>query len=113
MENEEMKKHILETSEESKQFKMGFFAGRDYAQRLEKRNKMLETLLMEMTGHEKEWLITNSGYKKLKKDDLIQIIMEQRQLMKMLFENLDDEKQEEFKHIVNKVVWNNYEEELI
>lgn len=112
MEIEEMLNNYRNSMELKDAFMKGHRFGSKHANWTEKRNKTLETLLMEMSGHEKEWLITNAGYKKLNKSDLIQIIMEQRQLMKMLFDNLNEDKKEEFKHIVNKVIWENDEEEL-
>ena len=62
---------------------------------------------MELIGLEKEWLITNATYKKRNKADLIQIIMEQRQLLKMLFDSLEEDKKNELKSKVENIVWGN------
>ncbi|MEY8189526.1 hypothetical protein AB4X15_07560 [Peribacillus simplex] len=66
---------------------------------------MLETLLLEFIGYEDEWLTLKSGFKKYNKNELIDIIFEQRALMKTLFENVEHSKKEELKIKVEKTLW--------
>lgn len=112
MENEEIKAHIQSTLDESDSFKKGYISGMKHANWVERRNKTLETALMELIGLDKEWLLTSVGYKKRKNADLIQIIMEQRQLMRMLFESLDEEKKKVLREKVKNIVWEEREYKL-
>ena len=105
MEYEEMLAQYQENREGKEAFTKGYRLGFRNSNWTEKRNKTLETVLMELIGLEKEWLITNVAYKKRNNADLIQIIMEQRQLLKMLFDNLDEGKKAELIAKVEKTVW--------
>lgn len=57
----------------------------------------METTLKSLIGHDASWLMSDPMYKKLNKANLIRIIKEQRELMKFLFENLDNDKRNELK----------------
>jgi len=105
MEFDEMLAQYKNSNELSDAFVKGYRIGFRSSNWTEKRNKTLETALMELIGLEKEWLLTNAAYKKRENSDLIQIIMEQRQLMKMLFDNLVEEKKKELSEKVEKIVW--------
>lgn len=93
-------------------FANGYVAGTKHSNWIEKRNKTLETSLMELIGLDEGWLLTNAGYKKRNKTELIQIIMEQRQLLKMLFENLEEEKKKDLIEKVESIVFENVDHDM-
>ncbi|PAQ15083.1 hypothetical protein CD798_08555 [Bacillaceae bacterium SAOS 7] len=45
-------------------------------------------------GYEDEYIITPSGLKRLKKDDLVEFVLQQRAMIRKLIDDLDEEKQE-------------------
>ena len=87
-------------------FNRGYNLGKKEANLTAKRNKNLEATLKAFIGYDKEWLMTDSQYKKLNKNDLIETIKEQRQLLKWLFDNLDENKKLELKAKIDDVIWN-------
>ncbi|MGM0889736.1 MAG: hypothetical protein ACQEW5_22970 [Bacillota bacterium] len=101
----EINKQVEESRERSKNFEDGHNYGVAFTKGEIKRNKMLETLLLEFIGYEDEWLTRKSGYKKYNKDDLIDIIFVQRSLMKTLYENVEHSKKEELKIKIEKPLW--------
>lgn len=54
----------------------------------------LRRQLLEYMGYEEEFLITKAGLKKMNKDDLVQMILEQRNMIRKLIDDLDPIKQE-------------------
>ncbi|MEK5390223.1 hypothetical protein NSQ59_07535 [Margalitia sp. FSL K6-0131] len=49
----------------------------------------LHRSLLEYMGYEDEYLITRAGLKKLKRDDLVTIVLEQRNMIRKLIDDLD------------------------
>ncbi|WP_368223584.1 hypothetical protein ABQ613_06965 [Bacillus velezensis] len=90
---------------ESDAFKRGYKEGVKRAEHIKRRNKNMETLLLECIGYDDEWLTTRSGYKNQKREVLIDIIFEQRSLMKSIFNKLDEEAQKEIKKKIEKYFW--------
>ncbi|MEK3765649.1 MULTISPECIES: hypothetical protein [unclassified Solibacillus] len=87
-------------------FNRGYNHGKKEANWTKKRNDNLESTLKAFIGYENEWLMTNPAYKKLNNSDLIQTVKEQRQLLKWLFDNLDENKKLELKVKVDDIIWN-------
>lgn len=54
----------------------------------------LKRNLLEFMGYEDEFLITHAGLKKLKKDDLASIVLEQRNMIRKLIDELEPSKRE-------------------
>ncbi|MFJ7983086.1 hypothetical protein ACIQ1D_22835 [Lysinibacillus xylanilyticus] len=97
MEYEEFIEMYQHNQELSQSFKKGFNLGKKYSNSTEKRNRNLETTLKSFIGHDASWLMSDPTYKKLNKEELIRTIKEQRELLKFLFENLDEARQNELK----------------
>ncbi|MED4861413.1 hypothetical protein [Bacillus atrophaeus] len=72
---------------------------------LEKENEAFKSLLLEFVGYEDEWLPTQPGLGKKKKEELIEHIQYQRQLMKELYKKLDHKTQNELKIKVESCIW--------
>ena len=105
MDNEGIKEQYRIEEERGKAFKEGFRDGLKHKERVIERNKTLETALLEFIGYDKKWLRTEAGYKKLNNKELIQVILEQRELMKLLFEKLDDSEKDRLRNQVKKTIW--------
>jgi len=97
MEYEEFLEMEQQSKELSQSFKRGFYLGKKHSNSTEKRNRNLETTLKSFIGHDASWLMSDPTYKRLNKAELIRTIKEQRELLKILFENLDEDKQNELK----------------
>lgn len=102
---EEIQKQYEFNKLESDAFKRGYKEGVKRAEHIRRRNKNMETLLLECIGYDDEWLTTRSGYKNQKREVLIDIIFEQRSLMKSLFNKLDEDAQKEIKKRIEKYFW--------
>ena len=97
MEYEEFVEMYQHSQKLSQSFKNGFNLGKKYSNSTEKRNRNLETTLKSFIGNDASWLMSDPTYKKLNKAELIKTIKEQRELLKYLFESLDETKQNELK----------------
>jgi fumarate hydratase class II len=91
------KKQYDENEEIKKTFAQGFERGAEYAKKEIKYNQMLRTLLLEVIGYEDEWLTTSEGYKRYKKDELIDIILKQRALMRTAYTKVETPEKEKLK----------------
>lgn len=97
MDNEGIKEQYRIEEERGKAFKEGFTDGLKHKERVIERNKTLETALLEFIGYDKKWLRTEAGSKKLNNKELIQVILEQRELMKV-----DDSEKDRLRNQVKK-----------
>lgn len=89
---------------ESNDFKRGYKSEFEYAQKVLKENEMLRTLLLEAIGYDDEWITTAAGYKKFNKNELIEIILKQRALMRRIY-NADAPEKEIIKKEIEKFFW--------
>ena len=105
LDTSEIMEQVRISEERKKAFADGERLGSAYAKEEIKRNKITETLLLEFIGYEDEWLTGKSGYKKYNKNDLIEIIFEQRALMKTLYDNVEASKKKELKIKIEKFFW--------
>ncbi|MCI3198081.1 hypothetical protein GXP75_20970 [Bacillus sp. HU-1818] len=102
---EEYQKQFELNQLEANAFKRGVKEGMKRAEHIKKRNENMQTLLLECIGYDDEWLTTRSGYKRQKRDVLVDIIFEQRSLMKSIFNKLEPEAQEDLKKEIEKYFW--------
>lgn len=64
---------------------------------MESKVNELETLLLEFIGYEDEWLLTKAKLKKTNREVLAEIVINQRQLMRELYNKLDNKTKIELK----------------
>ncbi|MGG3799001.1 hypothetical protein [Metabacillus fastidiosus] len=102
---DEIRKQYERDMELKKRFNEGFRRGEESAKQAIRYNKMMSNLLLEFIGYEDEWLTTKAGYNKFNKAQLIEIIFKQRDLMRTLYNDLDESKKEKLKIKVEKDVW--------
>ena len=100
-----MKERYQIELDSKKAFQNGYNVGLADKERVVLRNKALKTVLMELIGYEKDWLTSEAGYKKYNNKELIQIILEQREVMKLVFEKLDDNEKENLRSKIEKDIW--------
>lgn len=100
------KKHN-EDEKRKKELSRAFKEGQRTAKNEISRNKAMYTLLLEFIGYEDEWLTTKPGYKQYTNSQLIEIIFEQRALMKALYENVEESKKRDFKNKIEDFLWPN------
>jgi hypothetical protein len=55
----------------------------------------LHRMLLEYMGYDDEFLITRAGLKKLKRDDLVTLVLEQRNMIRKLIDDLEPLKRDE------------------
>lgn len=65
-----------------------------YFEETEKKYERLQRLILEFMGYEDEFLITEKGLKKFKKDDLAKMVLEQRNMIRKLIDDLEPEKRD-------------------
>ncbi|MCY9057948.1 hypothetical protein MOE81_08405 [Bacillus inaquosorum] len=105
MTEDEIINNIDNQIKESEYFKKGFKAGAEYKNRLESKVNELETLLLEFIGYEDEWLLTKAKLKKTNREVLAEIVINQRQLMRELYNKLDNKTKIELKKRVESCIW--------
>ncbi|MEC2307658.1 hypothetical protein [Bacillus atrophaeus] len=105
MTEEEILNNIEKQKKESECFKKGFKAGAEYKNRLESKVDKLETLLLEFTGYGDEWLLSKAKLKKTNREVLADLVINQRQLMRELYNKLDSKTKIELKKRVESCIW--------
>ncbi|EWH19857.1 hypothetical protein [Bacillus haynesii] len=90
---------------EKKAFHRGYIAGAKAEGEASKRVEHLENVLLEFVGYEDEWLQTKPGLMKRKKADLVDQIIRQRQLMRELYNHLDDDVKQKLRTKVKSYIW--------
>ncbi|MBO0962939.1 hypothetical protein J1P26_25025 [Neobacillus sp. MM2021_6] len=93
------------SDEIKKAFTRGFKRGEEYAKKEIKENRMLQSLFLELIGYEDEWLTTESGYKKYKKAELIEVILKQRSLIRAIYEKFEESERDNLKVKIEKFLW--------
>ncbi|MCA1233318.1 hypothetical protein HRF59_04805 [Bacillus velezensis] len=105
MTEQEMYDQINIQNKESKDFKRGFRAGAEYKDQMEKRIRDLESVLLEFIGYEDEWLMTKAGLNKRTRSVLVDMIIDQRYLLRTLYNKLDEETKKKLKSEIEMCIW--------
>ncbi|MCY9156280.1 hypothetical protein [Bacillus haynesii] len=90
---------------EKKAYHRGYRAGAKAEGEASKRVELLENVLLEFAGHEDEWLQTKSGLLKRERADLVDQIIFQRQLMRELYNHLDDDVRLKLRKKAESHIW--------
>ncbi|NMV97998.1 hypothetical protein [Bacillus velezensis] len=105
MTEEELINLVNKQNKESADFKRGFRAGTEYKDQMEKRIRDLESVLLEFIGYEDEWLLTKAGLNKRTRSVLVDMIIDQRNLLRTLYNKLDEETKKKFKSEIEMCIW--------
>ncbi|APH36091.1 hypothetical protein BHE96_11090 [Bacillus subtilis] len=90
---------------DNEEFKNGFRAGAEYKDQMEKRIRDLESVLLELIGYEDEWLLTKAGLNKRTRSVLVDMIIDQRNLLRTLYNKLDEETKKKLKSEIEMCIW--------
>ncbi|WP_026579488.1 MULTISPECIES: hypothetical protein [Bacillus] len=90
---------------EKKAHNRGYRAGVKAEGEASKRVELLENVLLEFVGYEDECLQTKPGLLKRKRADLVDQIIYQRQLMRELYNHLDDDVRLKLRTKVESHIW--------
>lgn len=74
-----------------------------YYKSMVKKQGELQKQLYEYMGYEDEYLITHSSLKKLNRDNLAQMVLEQRNMIRKLIDDLEPSKREEHMRILDEL----------
>ncbi|MGG3397646.1 hypothetical protein ABER78_12200 [Bacillus velezensis] len=105
MTEEELINLVDKQNKESADFKRGFRAGAEYKDQMEKRINDLESVLLEFIGYEDEWLLTKADLNKRTKSVLVDMIIDQRNLTRTLYNKLGEEIKKKLKSEIKMCVW--------
>lgn len=105
MTDEEILNSVEKQKKESECFKNGFRAGTEYKDQMEKRIRDLESVLLEFIGYEDEWLLTKAGLNKRTRSVLVDMVIDQRNLLRTLYNKLDEETKKKVKSEIEMCIW--------
>lgn len=101
----EWKQDLEQRELEKKAFHRGYRAGAKAEGEASKRVKLLENVLLEFVGCDEEWLQTKPGLLNRERADLVDQIIYQRQLMRELYNHLDDDVKQKLRTKVESHLW--------
>lgn len=102
---QDLEQRELEKKAYNRGYRAGVNVNAEGATETVKRIELLEKALLEFVGYEDEWLQTKSGLLRGKKADLVDQIVYQRQLMRELYNHLDDDVRLKLRTKVESHIW--------
>jgi hypothetical protein len=96
---------VKEKEQSESKIEMSWFAYKILKANADKYNELHRSLL-EYMGYEDEFLITRAGLNKLKKDELATIVLEQRNMIRKLIDDLEPDKREKHMQFLDDLYMN-------